>query len=117
MDHGYKYVKFRNIRAKKLTRNPWGPESPYLNRTAAAKGDTSLIDTLTFATPLFPATANGTRIAHRPGTVPKSRMVPVHGGMGAVEGGSANDKLRVYDLRGVVLPLPGEQNGITPISR
>lgn len=56
-------------------------------------------------------------MAHRPGTVPKPRLVPVQGGMGAVEGGSANDKLRLYDLRGVVFPLPGDPNGITPISR
>jgi hypothetical protein len=49
-DHGQAYMKFRNVRAKRLNsnENPWGPESPYLNLEAAAKGDSTLIDTLSF---------------------------------------------------------------------
>jgi hypothetical protein len=53
-DHGQKWMKFRNVRVKRLTESPWGPTSPYLNKEAAAKGDSSLVDNLTFATNLFP---------------------------------------------------------------
>lgn len=55
-DHGQAYMKFRNIRVKRLTQNPWGPSSPYLNKAAAAKGDSTLIDSLSFADALFPTT-------------------------------------------------------------
>ncbi|GEM_PF-581816 len=54
-DHGQANVKYRNVRIKKLTESPWGPKSPYLNKVAAAAGDSALIDTITFATDLFPA--------------------------------------------------------------
>ncbi len=54
-DHGEKWMKFRNLRVKRLTQNPWGPDSPYLNKDSAAIGDSVLIDTLTFADDLFPA--------------------------------------------------------------
>jgi hypothetical protein len=47
-DHGQKWIKFRNLKVKHLTEDPWGPDSPYLNRAATAAGDTSLIDTLPF---------------------------------------------------------------------
>jgi hypothetical protein len=42
-------MKFRNIRAKKLTADPWAPGSPLLNKDSLAIGDTCLVDTLTFA--------------------------------------------------------------------
>ncbi|HEX2612860.1 MAG TPA: DUF1080 domain-containing protein [Fibrobacteria bacterium] len=48
-DHGEKWMKFRNIRAKKLTADPWAPGSPLLNKDSLAIGDTCLVDTLTFA--------------------------------------------------------------------
>ncbi|HAO99852.1 MAG TPA: hypothetical protein DCQ83_07385 [Fibrobacteres bacterium] len=58
-DHGEKWMKYRNIRVKKLTQNPWGPTSPYINRDSAARGDTTLIDTLSFSTNLFPVGGTG----------------------------------------------------------
>lgn len=48
-DHGEPYMKFRNIRVKKLTQNPWAAGSKYLNQDSLAIGDTCLVDTLTFA--------------------------------------------------------------------
>lgn len=53
-DHGSNFGKFRNIRVKRLQNNPWGADSPYLNRKAAANGDSTLVDELPFTTDLFP---------------------------------------------------------------
>jgi hypothetical protein len=61
-DHGQKGFKFRNLRVKRLTEDPWGKASPYLNRDSAATGDTILIDTLEFKQNLFPSAS-----AVRPG--------------------------------------------------
>jgi hypothetical protein len=55
--HGQVQVKFRNLRVKRLTRDPWGSDSPYLNRDSLAMGDTALIDTLKFGADLFPKTS------------------------------------------------------------
>ncbi len=67
-DHGEPYVKLRNIRVKRLTQNPWAPGSPYLNLDSAATGDSTLVDSLTFAQDLFPST---TPIVSRYTIVPK----------------------------------------------
>lgn len=55
-DRGQRHIMFRNLRVKRLTRNPWGADSPYLDHAAAARGDTSLIDTLPMSENLFPQT-------------------------------------------------------------
>jgi hypothetical protein len=51
-DHGQPQMKFRNLRVKRLTENPWDPASPYLNK--ASGKDSTLIDTLAFDQNLFP---------------------------------------------------------------
>jgi hypothetical protein len=63
-DHGQKWMKFRNIRIKRLAagENPWAPGSPYL------KGST-LVDTLSFTENLFP---HGTRVISPYMIVPKT---------------------------------------------
>ncbi len=106
-DHGEVYVKYRNIRIKKLTQNPWGPDSPYLDRAAASKGDTSLIDTLTFAMPLFPVT----RIGANPyfGAAPEVRVLARQGGTSVLVGKAAGYEARLHDLRGAALTLRAER--------
>jgi hypothetical protein len=51
-DHGEKWMKFRNIRIKKLTQNPWAASSPYLNKGSGK--DSTLLDTISIATNFFP---------------------------------------------------------------
>lgn len=92
---------------KKLTRNPWGPDSPYLNRAAAAKGDTSLIDTLTFATLLFPATETG--LAPPPGKGAQPLLARARGGVVVRISGDPGYRLRLHDLRGAALPFRAER--------
>jgi hypothetical protein len=55
-DHGQGRTCFRNIRVKRLTKDPWAADSPYLDRDSAAAGDTALIDTLGWRQNLFPLT-------------------------------------------------------------
>ncbi|MEO6095300.1 MAG: DUF1080 domain-containing protein, partial [Fibrobacteria bacterium] len=64
-DHGQPQMKFRNLRVKRLTENPWGPTSPYLNK--ASGKDSTLLDTLAFDRNLFSKTTT---------SVPKYMIVP-----------------------------------------
>ncbi len=74
------------------------PDSPYLNRAAASAGDTSLIDTLTFATPLFPASGSG----NIPPTIndPRPLLAPIGGGILVRIREVSAYRLRLHDLRG-----------------
>lgn len=98
-DHGQPQMKFRNIRVKKLTQNPWGPNSPYLNKTAAAAGDSSLVDNLSFAEDLFPASVN---------TIPPYAIMPKEAtittnkdGVSVLFSQFGDYSLRVQDVKGV----------------
>lgn len=64
-DHGQPQMKFRNLRVKRLTSDPWAPTSPYLNK--ASGKDSTLLDTLAFDRNLFPKTVS---------KVPKFMIVP-----------------------------------------
>jgi hypothetical protein len=64
-DHGQPQMKFRNLRIKRLTENPWGPNSAYLNK--ASGKDSTLLDTLAFDRNLFPKAIDN---------VPKYMIVP-----------------------------------------
>jgi hypothetical protein len=100
-DHGQAYMKFRNLRVKRLsaTENPWAPNSPYLNKAAAAKGDSTLIDTLGFDVALFPTTKlnNPNTIAPRIGA-----KVSVDGnGLYIVFSESGKYTVTLEDARGI----------------
>lgn len=97
-DHGQKWMKFRNIRAKRLTQNPWGPTSPYLNKEASAKGDTSLVDALTFSDDLFPAVTAITPYTIVPKT--GTRIVANGDGLSVQFSQPGNYRLTIDDVRG-----------------
>jgi hypothetical protein len=106
-DHGQTNVKYRNIRVKKLTESPWGPKSPYLNKAAAAAGDSSLVDTLTFATDLFPAGDVGLLPDYA--IAPKARFRTGRNGVTILLPDAGGYSLRMHDARGAALSLRAQR--------
>jgi hypothetical protein len=97
-DHGEFYPKLRSIRIKKLTQDPWASNSPYLNKAAAAKGDSTLLDTLGFNLPLF-GTATGA-VPHF-GIAPKqARIVESKEGVSILFAERGRYVVRLHDLKG-----------------
>ncbi len=97
-DHGEKWMKFRNIRVKRLTQNPWAAGSPYLNPDSVAIGDSALVDNLTFNDNLFATTT-----AVSPNTiVPKyaTKVVANRDGLSIQFSQPGDYTLTVEDVRG-----------------
>lgn len=105
-DHGQPHVKYRNVRVKKLTQNPWGPGSPYVKARTAT--DTVLIDTLTFATILFPTT--GVHPVPDFGIAPKVRFETGRNGISVLMAGTEGYDLKLVDMRGAALPLRAQRS-------
>lgn len=105
-DHGQPHVKYRNIRVKKLTQSPWGPGSPYVKTRTAT--DTTLLDTLTYATPLFPTTGIG-RIPDF-GLAPEVRFESGRNGIAVFAPDAGGYVLEFHDLRGAARPLHAERS-------
>jgi hypothetical protein len=101
-DHGQPHVKYRNVRVKKLTQSPWGPTSPYVKARTAT--DTTLLDTLTYATPL---TFGSVGIGSFPeyGIAPKVRFEGNRDGIAVLIADAASYDLQFHDLRGAAMPL------------
>jgi hypothetical protein len=106
-DHGQANVKYRNIRVKKLTQSPWGPASPYVKTRTAS--DTTLIDTLTFANPLFP-TVTGLRSLPDFGIAPKIRFQSGRAGISVLMASTEGYTLKLVDMRGAALPLHAQRS-------
>ncbi|MDB5048578.1 MAG: hypothetical protein JWO30_1649 [Fibrobacteres bacterium] len=102
-DHGQTHVKYRSVRVKRLTDNPWGPKSPYLNKVAAAAGDSTLIDTLTFATDLFPVDGSGTMAPFA--IAPKMEIRTAREGITVFLSRPGEFSVRLNDIRGAALPV------------
>jgi hypothetical protein len=107
-DHGQFNVKYRTVRVKRLTQNPWAPNSPYLNKAAAAKGDSTLIDTLTFATTLFPAT--DVYVLPQYAIAPKAKVLKSGQGVTLLLPEADGYSLRLHDVRGTTLTVRAERS-------
>jgi len=101
-DHGQTHVKYRDVRVKKLTQSPWGPTSPYVK--ARTDSDTTLVDTLTFATVLFPITTEARSLPEF-GIVPEVRFALDRDGISVLMASSQGYDLKLNDMRGAALPL------------
>ncbi len=97
-NHGEKWMKFRNLRIKKLTQNPWGSDSPYLNKSSATPTDSTLIDDLALSADLFP---NTTRVSPYAIVPKEARIVSQPQGLSVLFARSGDYSVRLQDLNGV----------------
>ncbi len=100
VSHGDAGIKFRNIRIKRLTRDPWAADSPYLNNVSLAKGDTALIDALPTSVDLFPVTTS----LPPPGSEPVAKILIEAGGASVSVPHPEEYSFRLNDVQGVELP-------------
>jgi hypothetical protein len=117
-DHGEGDIKFRDIRIKKLTQNPWGLGSPYLiNANDTTKG----LKDLTFADNLFPTTSSARFFAQEG----QSRFAAGPHGLSLMLDRGRNYTIGIRDLQGRTISMQAVEgidrfvlhNGIAPGGR